>query len=79
MQFSEYGTSGVLRIVDLLGGLGSDVAGAVDRVGEGVTALSAGGEVLGTATIARGAQVVDDVTSGAYVGIGLRRGDMDQC
>ncbi|MEV0938003.1 hypothetical protein ACIBMX_46540 [Streptomyces phaeochromogenes] len=39
MQFSEYGTSGVLRIVDLLGGVGSDVARAVDQTGEGVTVV----------------------------------------
>ncbi|MFF4484220.1 alcohol dehydrogenase catalytic domain-containing protein [Streptomyces melanosporofaciens] len=31
----------------LPGGLGSDVAGVVDQVGEGVTAFSVGGEVLG--------------------------------
>jgi NADPH:quinone reductase-like Zn-dependent oxidoreductase len=47
VQFSEYATSDVLRIVDLPGGLGSDVAGAVDQVGEGVTAFSAGDEALG--------------------------------
>ncbi|MFI1028346.1 NADP-dependent oxidoreductase [Streptomyces sp. NPDC020951] len=33
--------------VDLPGGLGSDVAGVVDQVGEGVTAFSVGDEVLG--------------------------------
>ncbi|MFE7566632.1 NADP-dependent oxidoreductase [Streptomyces sp. NPDC057539] len=33
--------------VDLPGGLGSDVAGVVDQVGEGVTAFSIGDEVLG--------------------------------
>ncbi|MEU5297710.1 hypothetical protein ACRJ4B_04440 [Streptomyces sp. GTA36] len=37
VRFSEYGTSAVLRIVDLLGGLGSVVAGTVDQIGEGVT------------------------------------------
>ncbi|GAB2787974.1 NADP-dependent oxidoreductase [Streptomyces chlorus] len=86
VQFSEYGTPGVLRIVDVPpltagpgqvrlavraagvnpidwkilhgfmrqvmpvdfpGGLGSDVAGVVDQVGEGVTAFSVGDEVLG--------------------------------
>ncbi|KAK1176891.1 NADP-dependent oxidoreductase [Streptomyces sp. NBS 14/10] len=86
VQFSEYGTPDVLRIVDvppltagpgqvrlavraagvnpidwkilhgymrqvmpvdLPGGLGSDVAGVVDQVGEGVTAFSVGDEVLG--------------------------------
>ncbi|MER6957650.1 NADP-dependent oxidoreductase [Streptomyces sp. NPDC000618] len=33
--------------VDLPGGLGSDVAGVVDQVGEGATAFSVGDEVLG--------------------------------
>ncbi|MFI2288697.1 NADP-dependent oxidoreductase [Streptomyces niveus] len=33
--------------LDLPGGLGSDVAGVVDQVGEGVTAFSVGDEVLG--------------------------------
>ncbi|MEV4016827.1 NADP-dependent oxidoreductase [Nonomuraea angiospora] len=82
VQFSEYGTPDVLRVVDvppptagpgqvrlagvnpidwkilhgymsqvmpldLPGGLGSDVAGVVDQVGEGVTAFSVGDEVLG--------------------------------
>lgn len=86
VQFTEYGTPDVLRIVDvppltagpgqvrlavraagvnpidwkilhgsmrqvmpvdLPGGLGSDVAGVVDQVGEGVTAFSVGDEVLG--------------------------------
>jgi NADPH:quinone reductase-like Zn-dependent oxidoreductase len=87
VQFSEYGSSEVLRVVDvpapapgpgqvrlavraagvnpidwkitqgfmselmpldLPAGLGSDVAGVVDQVGEGVTAFSVGDEVLGT-------------------------------
>lgn len=39
VRFPEYGTSDELRIVDLLGGLGSDVAGAVDQVDEGVTVV----------------------------------------
>ncbi|MEV0219699.1 NADP-dependent oxidoreductase [Streptomyces sp. NPDC050704] len=86
VQFSEYGTSEVLRVVDvpapapgpgqvrlavraagvnpfdwkvmqgfmsemmpldLPAGLGSDVAGVVDQVGEGVTAFAVGDEVLG--------------------------------
>lgn len=86
-QFSEYGTSEVLRVVDvaapapgpgqvrlavraagvnpfdwkvmhgfmsemlpldLPAGLGSDVAGVVEQVGEGVTAFAVGAEVLGT-------------------------------
>ncbi|MGI5231814.1 NADP-dependent oxidoreductase [Actinoallomurus sp. CA-142502] len=86
VQFSEYATPDVLRVVDvpspnagpglvrlavraagvnpidwkilhgymrqamprdLPGGLGSDVAGVVDQVGEGVTAFSVGDEVLG--------------------------------
>lgn len=86
VQFSEYGATDVLRVVDvppltagpgqvrlavraagvnpidwkilrgymsqvmpldLPGGLGSDVAGVVDQVGEGVTAFSVGDEVLG--------------------------------
>ncbi|WP_329388036.1 NADP-dependent oxidoreductase [Streptomyces sp. NBC_01716] len=86
VQFSEYGTTDVLWVVDvppptagpgqvrlavraagvnpidwkilhgymsqvmpldLPGGLGSDVAGVVDQVGEGVTAFSVGDEVLG--------------------------------
>ncbi|RMB80633.1 NADP-dependent oxidoreductase [Streptomyces shenzhenensis] len=86
VQFSEYGTPDVLRVVDvppltagpgqvrlavraagvnpidwkilhgsmrqvmpldLPAGLGSDVAGVVDQVGEGVTAFSVGDEVLG--------------------------------
>ncbi|AUH38912.1 NADP-dependent oxidoreductase [Streptomyces sp. CMB-StM0423] len=86
VQFSEYGTPDVLRVVDvppptagpgqvrlavraagvnpidwkilhgdmrqvmpldLPGGLGSDVAGVVDQVGEGVTAFRVGDEVLG--------------------------------
>ncbi|WP_406327022.1 NADP-dependent oxidoreductase [Streptomyces sp. NBC_00203] len=86
VQFSEYGGTDVLRVVDvppptagpgqvrlavraagvnpidwkilhgymsqvmpldLPGGLGSDVAGVVDQVGEGVTAFSVGDEVLG--------------------------------
>ncbi|WP_326794246.1 NADP-dependent oxidoreductase [Streptomyces sp. NBC_01808] len=86
VQFSEYGTPDVLRVVDvppptagpgqvrlavraagvnpidwkilhgdmrqvmpldLPGGLGSDVAGVVDQVGEGVTAFGVGDEVLG--------------------------------
>lgn len=34
VRFSEYGTSAVLRIGDLLGGLGSVVAGTVDQIGE---------------------------------------------
>ncbi|MGX1915087.1 hypothetical protein ACWIID_40640 [Streptomyces phaeochromogenes] len=58
MRFSEYGTSDVLRIVDLPGGLGSDVAGAADQVGEGVTAFSAGDEVLGASLIARGPRAI---------------------
>ncbi|MFF2520441.1 alcohol dehydrogenase catalytic domain-containing protein [Streptomyces sp. NPDC058086] len=33
--------------LDLPAGLGSDVAGVVDRVGEGVTAFDVGDEVLG--------------------------------
>jgi NADPH:quinone reductase-like Zn-dependent oxidoreductase len=33
--------------LDLPAGLGSDVAGAVDSVGEGVTGFAVGGEVLG--------------------------------
>ncbi|WP_225976775.1 alcohol dehydrogenase catalytic domain-containing protein [Streptomyces griseus] len=33
--------------LDLPGGLGSDVAGVVDQVGEGVTAFAVGDEVLG--------------------------------
>ncbi|WP_443066991.1 NADP-dependent oxidoreductase [Streptomyces sp. NBC_01261] len=87
VQFSEYGTSEVLRVVDvpapvpgsgqvrlavraagvnpldwrimegfmrqmmpidLPAGLGSDIAGVVDQVGEGVTAFAVGDEVLGT-------------------------------
>ncbi|WP_371572470.1 NADP-dependent oxidoreductase [Streptomyces sp. NBC_01314] len=83
VQFSEYGSSEVLRVVDvpapvpgpgqvrlavraagvnpidwkimqgfmsqnLPAGLGSDVAGVVDQVGEGVTEFSVGDEVLGT-------------------------------
>lgn len=87
VQFAEYGTPDVLRVVDvpplaagpgqvrlavraagvnpvdwkillghmrqampvdLPGGLGSDVAGVVDQVGEGVTAFAVGDEVLGT-------------------------------
>lgn len=48
----------MLRIVDLPGGLGSDVAGAVDQVGEGVTAFSAGDEVLGASIIASGARAI---------------------
>ncbi|MFE3144976.1 alcohol dehydrogenase catalytic domain-containing protein [Streptomyces scopuliridis] len=97
MQFAEYGTPDVLRIVDvspltagpgqvrlavraagvnpidwkilhgcmrqvmpvdLPGGLGSDVAGVVDQVGQGVTAFSIGDEVLGaslTSSCARSA------------------------
>ncbi|MFG2886260.1 NADP-dependent oxidoreductase [Streptomyces sp. NPDC048297] len=86
VQFSEYGRTDVLRVVDvppptagpgqvrlavraagvnpidwkilhgymrqvmpldLPGGLGSDVAGVVDQVGEGVSAFSVGDEVLG--------------------------------
>ncbi|MFD8007897.1 NADP-dependent oxidoreductase [Streptomyces mirabilis] len=86
VQFSEYGSTDVLRVVDvppltagpgqvrlavraagvnpidwkilhgymsqvmpldLPGGLGSDVAGVVDQVGEGVTAFEVGDEVLG--------------------------------
>ncbi|MFJ4832037.1 NADP-dependent oxidoreductase [Streptomyces sp. NPDC088747] len=86
VQFAEYGTPDVLRVVDvppltagpgqvrltvraagvnpidwkilhgymrqvmpidLPGGLGSDVAGVVEQVGEGVTAFSVGDEVLG--------------------------------
>lgn len=86
VQFSEYGTPDVLRVVDvppptagpgqvrlavraagvnpidwkilhgdmrqvmpldLPGGLGSDVVGVVDQVGEGVTAFGVGDEVLG--------------------------------
>ncbi|RKN12035.1 NADP-dependent oxidoreductase [Streptomyces radicis] len=86
VQFSEYGATDVLRVVDvppptagpgqvrlavraagvnpidwkilhghlsqvmpldLPGGLGSDVAGVVDQVGEGVTTFSVGDEVLG--------------------------------
>ncbi|WP_327426124.1 MULTISPECIES: NADP-dependent oxidoreductase [unclassified Streptomyces] len=86
VQFSEYGATDVLRVVDvppltagpgqvrlavraagvnpidwkilhgymsqvmpldLPGGLGSDVAGVVDQVGEGVTGFSVGDEVLG--------------------------------
>ncbi|MFF3663815.1 NADP-dependent oxidoreductase [Streptomyces olivochromogenes] len=86
VQFSEYGSTDVLRVVDvppltagpgqvrlavraagvnpidwkilhgymsqmmpldLPGGLGSDVAGVVDQVGEGVTAFKVGDEVLG--------------------------------
>ncbi|MFI1036010.1 NADP-dependent oxidoreductase [Streptomyces sp. NPDC020951] len=86
VQFSEYGTSEVLRVVDvpapapgpgqvrlavraagvnpldwkimqgfmrqmlpidLPAGLGSDIAGVVDQVGEGVTAFAVGDEVLG--------------------------------
>ncbi|AEH11525.1 MULTISPECIES: NADP-dependent oxidoreductase [Protofrankia] len=88
-QFSEYGTSDVLRIVDapapvagpgqvriavravsvnpvdwkilqgalqelirldLPAGLGSDVAGVVDQVGDGVTAFAVGDEVLGSSS-----------------------------
>lgn len=87
VQFSEYGTSEVLRVVDvpalapgpgqvrlsvraagvnpldwkivqgfmrqmmpldLPAGLGYDIAGVVDQVGEGVTAFAVGDEVLGT-------------------------------
>ncbi|WP_381798816.1 NADP-dependent oxidoreductase [Streptomyces niveus] len=87
VRFSEYGTTDVLRVVDVPpptagpgqvrltvraagvnpidwkilhgymsqvmpldfpAGLGSDVAGVVDQVGEGVTAFSVGDEVLGT-------------------------------
>ncbi|WP_405988427.1 NADP-dependent oxidoreductase [Streptomyces sp. NBC_00986] len=87
VQFSEYGGSDVLRVVDvpapvpgsgqvrlavraagvnpfdwkvmqgfmsqvmpldLPAGLGSDIAGVVDQVGEGVTAFAVGDEVLGT-------------------------------
>ncbi|MGY1496816.1 NADP-dependent oxidoreductase [Streptomyces sp. QTS52] len=87
VQFSEYGSSEILRVedvpaptpgpgqvrlavraagvnpidwkimqgfmsqmmpLDLPAGLGSDVAGVVDQVGEGVTAFSVGDEVLGT-------------------------------
>ncbi|MEV4041285.1 hypothetical protein [Streptomyces umbrinus] len=40
MRFSECGTSAVLRIGDLLGGLGSVVAGTVDQIGEGVTLVT---------------------------------------
>lgn len=89
VQFSEYGPSQVLRLVDvpapvpgpgqvriavraagvnpfdwkvmqgyvremmpldLPAGLGGDVAGVVDQVGDGVTAFAVGDEVLGTAT-----------------------------
>ncbi|WP_250286027.1 NADP-dependent oxidoreductase [Frankia sp. CiP1_Cm_nod2] len=94
-QFSEYGTSDVLRVVDLPApvagpgqvriavravsvnpvdwkilqgalqelvtldlpaGLGSDVAGIIDQVGDGVTAFAAGDEVLGSSLTASYAQ-----------------------
>ncbi|WP_131788029.1 NADP-dependent oxidoreductase [Protofrankia symbiont of Coriaria ruscifolia] len=89
VQFSEYGTSDVLRVVDVLApvagpgqvriavravsvnpvdwkilqgalqellkldfpaGLGKDVAGVVDQVGDGVTAFAVGDEVLGSSS-----------------------------
>lgn len=42
-----YGFMRQVMPVDLPGGLGSDVTGVVDQVGEGVTALRVGDEVLG--------------------------------
>lgn len=41
-----YGYMRQVMLLDLPGGLGSDVAGVVDQVGEGVTAFSIGDEVL---------------------------------